>query len=239
MGNNSSNRLKVVLFDIDHTLLASGGAGFRAMDRALAELFGVNGATRGMIPHGKTDPMLFSEALRAHGLADDDGAEPYRELVRLYQLYLPEEMRVPPARILPGARELVEALSAHPGVVIGLLTGNLESTARVKLAAFGLDRYFRFGAYGSDDRDRLKLPPIAVERAEALTGLRIGLGPHVTVIGDTPRDVACALAWGTTALGVATGRSSTRELLDAGAHRALDDLSDTEAVLAALHLATE
>jgi phosphoglycolate phosphatase-like HAD superfamily hydrolase len=228
--------LRVVLFDIDHTLLASGGAGFRAMDRALFELFGIEGATRGMVPHGKTDPMLFSEALRAHGIIGVDDGEPYRELVRLYQLYLPEEMTAPPARLMPGARELIETIDGRPGVLLGLLTGNLEPTARVKLATFGLDRHFRFGAFGSDDRDRLKLVPIAVERAEALAGRRIGLGPHVMVVGDTPRDVACALAWGATAVGVATGRSSSRELLDAGANFAFEDLSDTAGFMGSLRL---
>jgi phosphoglycolate phosphatase-like HAD superfamily hydrolase len=236
MGDTTSERTKVILFDIDHTLLASGGAGFRAIDRAFAELFGVERATRGIIPHGKTDPMLFSEALRAHGIADRDLDESHRELARRYESYLPEEMTAPPARLMAGARELLEGISGHPGALVGLLTGNLESTARVKLATFGIERHFRFGAYGSDDRDRLKLPPIAVERAEHLIGRPIGLGPHVVVVGDTPRDVACALAWGATAVGVATGTSSTRELLDAGAHIAFEDLSDAATVLAALRL---
>ena len=180
--------------------------------------------------------MLFSQALRSHGLDDDPSSTPYLELVRRYERYLPEEMTTPPARLMAGAREIVEALDGRPGVLLGLLTGNLQTTARAKLAAFGLERHFRFGAFGSDDRDRLKLPPIAVARAEAIAGQRIGLGPHVVIVGDTPRDVACSLAWGATAIGVATGSSSRRELLDAGAHVALEDLSDTAAVLAALRL---
>ena len=227
--------LKVLLFDVDHTLLAGGGAGFRAMDRAFRELYGVENATRGIVPDGKTDPMLFAEALVRCGLAAA-GTAPPPELVRLYETLFPEEMVAPPAAVMPGVHELLEALSEVPHVLLGLLTGNFERTARVKAATFGLDRYFAFGAYGSDDGDRLGLPPIAVQRAERLAGLPIGLDRRVVIIGDTPRDVICALAWGATSVGVATGRSSTRQLLDAGAHLAFDDLSDTAAVLHALHL---
>ena len=227
--------LTVLLFDVDHTLLAAGGAGFRAMDRAFLELYGVDHATRGIVPDGKTDPMLFSEALVRCRLAPA-GAPPPPGLVTRYEGLFPEEMTAPPATLMPGVSELLDALAGRDDVALGLLTGNLETTAKIKLATFGLDRHFAFGAYGSDHADRLELPPIAVERAERLTGRRIGLGPHVVVVGDTPRDVDCARASGATAVGVATGRSSVRQLLDAGAHAALQDLSDTERSLRALRV---
>jgi len=227
--------LKVLLFDVDHTLLAAGGAGFRAMDRAFRELYGVESATRGIVPDGKTDPMLFSEALVRCRLTPA-GAPPPPELVARYESLFAEEMAAPPATLMPGVPELLDALTGRDAVLLGLLTGNLERTAKIKVAAFGLDRHFAFGAYGSDRADRLELPPIALERAERLTGRRIGLGRHVVVVGDTPRDVDCALAWGATAIGVATGRSSRSQLLDAGAHAALQDLSDTEEVLRALRV---
>jgi phosphoglycolate phosphatase-like HAD superfamily hydrolase len=236
MSDEATERTRVVLFDIDHTLLASGGAGFRAMDRALAELFDVRQATRGIIPHGKTDPMLFAEALRRHGIPHAADGPAYRALARLYERYLPEEMTAPPARLMCGVVELLDVLRQRATPLLGLLTGNLEITAKAKLATFGLADRFAFGAFGSDDADRLKLPPIAVARAERAAGRPLSLGPHVVIVGDTPRDIACALAWGATAVGVATGRSSTRELLDAGAHVALADLSDTQHVLAALRL---
>lgn len=226
--------MQLVLFDIDHTLLASGGAGFRAINRAFVELCGVEEATRGIVPDGKTDPMLFEEAIRnAPGLDIDEDAA-LAELTGLYERLLPEEMAAPPARLMPGVTQLMEELSERSGVVLGLLTGNLETTALAKLRTFNLDRYFSFGAFGSDDRDRLKLPPVAVRRAEQLTGESIGLGPHVVIIGDTQRDVACALAWGATAVGVATGNTTADELRDAGAHLVFRDLSDTSAVIAAL-----
>jgi phosphoglycolate phosphatase-like HAD superfamily hydrolase len=227
--------LKVLLFDVDHTLLAAGGAGFRAMDRAFVELYGVESATRGITPDGKTDPMLFGEALVRCRLAAA-GSPPPPELVRRYETLFPEEMAAPPAELMPGVRELLHALSGHPQVLLGLLTGNLERTARLKVATFGLDHHFAFGAYGSDHGDRLRLPPIAVERAERLAGRTIGLGRHVVIVGDTPRDVVCAHAWGATAVGVATGRSSTRQLLDAGAHLVFEDLSDSLGFIEALRL---
>jgi phosphoglycolate phosphatase len=225
--------LRVLLFDVDHTLLAAGGAGFRAMDRAFLEICGVENATRGIVPDGKTDPMLFGEALVRCRLAAA-GSPPPPELVRRYEILFPEEMAAPPAVLMPGVRELLDSLSGRPQVLLGLLTGNLERTAQVKVATFGLDHYFTFGAYGSDHGDRLRLPPIAVERAERLAGLPIGLGRHVVILGDTPRDVVCARAWGATAVGIATGRSSRSQLLDAGAHLVFEDLADTEAVLQAV-----
>ncbi len=226
--------MKLLLFDIDHTLLASGGAGFRAINRAFAELYGVDDATRGIVPDGKTDPMLFEEALRNVRYADTEPARILPKLTRMYEELLPEEMTAPPACLMPGVRQLLEELAVRPGALLGLLTGNLASTAHAKLAVFDLDRFFPFGAYGSDDRDRLELPPIAVRRAEELTGAGIGLGPHVIIIGDTQRDVVCARAWGATAVGVATGRATAGELRDAGANLVFEDLSDTSAVIDAL-----
>jgi phosphoglycolate phosphatase-like HAD superfamily hydrolase len=223
----------LLLFDIDRTLLASGGAGFRAINRAFAELYGLEDATEGITPDGKTDPMLFREAVaRFDGTDRLDGAA-IRRLTDRYIELLPEEITAPPARLMPGVRQLLEALEPLPTVGMGLLTGNLELTAYVKLGFFGLDRFFTFGAFGSDSGDRLELPPIAVRRAESLFGNRVAFR-DVTVIGDTPRDVACALAWGARAVGVATGRSSRQELHNAGAHVVFGDLSDTGVVLDAL-----
>ncbi len=201
------------------------------MNRAFAELYGIEEATRGIVPDGKTDPMLFEEAIRNAPAIETDEARAIAVLTSAYERYLPEAMTAPPARIMPGATALLKELTTRPGVLLGLLTGNLESTAFAKLRVFGLDRYFSFGAFGSDDRDRLKLPPIAVQRAEELTGAAVGLGPHVVIIGDTQRDVICARAWGATAVGVATGNTTEAELRDAGAHLVFDDLSDTSTVI--------
>jgi phosphoglycolate phosphatase-like HAD superfamily hydrolase len=226
--------IRLLLFDIDNTLMNSGGAGFKAMGRALEELFGVDDATRGVVPHGKTDPLILREIFHAHELAVGRESAAIRELAELYESELIEEMPIAPARLMPGVREVLDALEGINETVLGLLTGNFEPTARIKLERFGLNRYFQFGAFGSDHEDRIELPPVAVERAEALNDGPIGLGRHVHIIGDTPRDVDCALANGATAVGVATGENTVEELRDSGAHLVFEDFADTETVVEAL-----
>jgi phosphoglycolate phosphatase-like HAD superfamily hydrolase len=119
-------------------------------------------------------------------------------------------------------------------VLLGLLTGNLERTARIKLNRFDLNRFFKFGAFGSDSEHRVALPAIAAARAERLSGAPVALGRHVQIIGDTPRDVECALANGATAVAVATGGATTDELRSAGAHVVFEDFTHTTDVVAAI-----
>ncbi len=219
----------LLLFDIDGTLLLTGGAGSRAIDRACRERLGLDGAFAGISPDGKTDPMLFDEVLVRHGI--DAEPELVADLTERYVRYFAEEMDASPgARLLPGVVETLDEVRAHPGVALGLLTGNLEPTAWVKLAHFGLDGFFAFGAFGSDDAVRERLVPIAVTRSEELLGHPVGCGRHVVVIGDTPRDVACALANDATAVGVASHRYPRAALCAAGAHHVLEDLSDPRAL---------
>jgi phosphoglycolate phosphatase-like HAD superfamily hydrolase len=225
--------MKLILFDIDGTLMLSGGAGFKAMDRAFEKLYGIPGATEGVVPDGKTDPLILREIITRHELAHGREQEALGELQTLYEPLMAEEMATSPARMMVGVRELLEALCDSDGA-IGLLTGNFERTARIKLDRFGLNRHFPFGAFGSDSEDRTRLPAVAVSRAEAHLGTSVGLGPHVLVIGDTPRDVECALVNGATPVGVATGRYSSEQLHDAGAHTVFEDFSDTRVVVSAL-----
>jgi phosphoglycolate phosphatase len=226
--------MKLLLFDIDGTLMLSGGAGFRAIDRAFEQIFGIRRATRGIVPDGKTDPLIFREIVERHALADGRHEEALDELRALYEPVMAEEMATSPARMMPGVDRLLDALGVEPDLTLGLLTGNFERTARIKLDRFGLNRHFHFGAFGSDHEDRTRLPATAVSRAEAHLGTAIGLGPHVRVIGDTPRDVECALVNGATAVGVATGRYNVEQLKEAGAHIVFEDFSDTESVAATL-----
>ena len=226
---------RLLLFDLDSTLMRSGGAGMRAMRRAFEQRFGIAEAGPEIVPDGKTDPNIFREMLAAHGVGRGREQLEIAALSASYETFLREEMPASVgARLMPGVVELLEALQPLEDVALGLLTGNFEITARVKLDRFGLNRFFAFGAFASDHEQRNRLPPVAVARAERHTGAAIGLGPHVIVVGDTPLDVACALEHGATAAGVATGRFSVDELLAAGAHLAVEDLSDTDAVLAAL-----
>jgi phosphoglycolate phosphatase-like HAD superfamily hydrolase len=227
--------MKVLLFDIDGTLLLSGGAGARAIDRAFAELYGIGDAFGSIVPDGKTDLLIFREIFANHDLRFDDEARVIRELAASYARHMQDEMpRSPGARLMPGVMELLNRLQNVDGLALGLLTGNFETTARIKLDRFGLNRFFRFGAFASDDGDRSRLVPIAVRRAEEMFGATIGLGLHNVVIGDTPRDIECALIHGATAVGVAASRYSADELHAAGAHHVLPSFEDTAGFMRAI-----
>jgi phosphoglycolate phosphatase-like HAD superfamily hydrolase len=236
MQSNSSFiiEMKLLLFDLDGTLMLSGGAGARAIDRAFAELYRIEGAFGEIVPDGKTDPLIFREIIANHGLAVADESAAFAELERVYARHLSDEMpRSDAARLMPGVHTLLERLQALDQVSLGLLTGNFEATARIKLAHFGLNRFFPFGAFASDNGDRSRLVPIAVRRAENHLGRSIDLGRHVVVIGDTPRDVECALIHGATAIGIAASRYTADDLAAVGAHHVLPTLEDVDAFLVA------
>lgn len=227
--------MKILLFDIDGTLLLSGGAGRRAIDRAFHELFGVENAFDGVVPDGNTDPMIFNEIITREGIEILDRTAAFAKLARRYAHHLADEMpRSKEAMLMSGVLPLLDRLEAVDGVTLGLLTGNLEPTARIKLDRFGLNHYFSFGAFGSDDAVRERLVPIAVARAEVRLGRSLNPGRDVAVVGDTPKDVACALANGAIAVGVAASRYSVTDLERAGAHAALPNLEDADAFLEAI-----
>lgn len=227
--------VKLLLFDLDGTLMLSGGAGSRAIDTIFLRNFGVANAFDGIHPHGMTDPMIFRELFARHGLAIADEAETITRLAEEYRRELAIEMPISEkAHLMPGVIPLLERLAAAPGVVMGLLTGNFEPTARIKLTRFDLNRFFPFGAFSTDSANRSDLPPVAVRRAEEFLGRPIGLGPHVSVIGDTPMDVRCALDNGVTSVAVATTKFTVEDLRRAGAHIVLDSFADTDFALNAL-----
>lgn len=227
--------MKLVLFDIDGTLLWTDGAGRRAIQDALREIFGATGPADHRFD-GKTDPQIVRELMRHVGHDDEriDGS-----LERLFGMYVDRlrvELRNPahPPKLLPGVHELLDALAATDEVVLGLLTGNLVEGARAKLEAVGIGmERFVVGAFGSDHERRPELPAIARRRANDLLDVDFS-GRDIVVIGDTPDDMTCGRDVGAKPIGVATGRYSVRELLDHGAHAAFADLSDTDAVLTAI-----
>jgi phosphoglycolate phosphatase-like HAD superfamily hydrolase len=227
--------MKLLLFDIDGTLMLSGGAGARAISRAFKELYGVDDAFRGIIPDGKTDPLIFREIIANHGLDIADETTAFAELAVRYADHMATEMpRSSAARLMPGAAAIVGSLAGRADLALGLLTGNFEPTARIKLRHFDLDRFFPFGAFASDHGERERLVPIAVQRAELHLGRRIGLGRHVIVIGDTPRDVECALLHDATAIGIAASRYAVADLRAAGAHHVLTSLEDVGGFMTAI-----
>ena len=227
--------MKLLLFDIDGTLMLSGGAGRRAINRAFFEIHGINDAFGDIVPDGNTDPAIFREIFTRHGLELRDESSAFAEVAARYTFFMRDEMaRSEQARLMPGVTPLLELLGKRTDIRLGLLTGNFETTARIKLDRFGLNDLFAIGAFGSDDGIRNRLVPIAVRRAEIALGREIGLGPQVVVIGDTPQDVECALAHGATAIGVAASRYSVADLEAAGAHHALPTLEDIPAFMKAI-----
>lgn len=230
---------RLFLFDIDGTLLTAGGAPRRAFRRALIEHFGTDGDEVRTDFSGKTDPQIVYELMGAAGFDDDRIEERIADLFDHYLVGLERELEEEAGhRLYPGAAEVVEALANDPRVVLGLVTGNVERGARLKLERFDLWRRFAVGAFGSDDRERDRLPQIAIERASRLTGRRFA-GSEVVVIGDTPADVQCARAAGALAVAVATGRPTREELEASRPDLLLDSLEEWPHLLAGLGLSLD
>ncbi|MEO7274208.1 MAG: HAD family hydrolase [Vicinamibacterales bacterium] len=225
---------KLVLFDIDGTLVLTGRAGIRAMNRACEEVISHTDALDGIPVAGRTDWSILHDALGAIGHQLDDAL--FVRLRETYVRHLTDEIERPGEgvkAVMPGIRPLLDRLEARSDVFLGLLTGNFAESARIKLEHFDLWRYFRCGAFGDDAADRNALVPFAVTRAQA-RGLET-IGPEsIFVIGDTPHDVACARAVSAIPIAVATGTFTTDQLRASGAELVFEDLADTHAVLRAL-----
>jgi len=231
----ASDTTRLVLFDIDGTLLWTDGAGRRAIHRALMEIFGETGPGDHRFD-GKTDPQIVRELMHVVGHEDEHIDARMEELFARYVVCLREELRDPQHRALPlpGVPALLGALAARTDVTLGLLTGNLVEGARAKLEAVGIDpEIFVIGAFGSDHESRPQLPAIAQRRARDVLGIDVP-GENVVVIGDTPADMECGRDIGARAIGVATGRYTTEELAAHGAAAVFTDLTDTTAVIHAM-----
>jgi phosphoglycolate phosphatase len=227
--------LKLILFDIDGTLVWTDGAGRRAIHGALMEVFGASGPP-GYRLDGKTDPQIVRELMRASGYDDADIDARMPGVFSRYVTRLREELAAVGyhPRVPPGVRELLDALQRRRDVVLGLLTGNIAEGARAKLESVGIDpARFRVGAFGSDHEQRPLLPDVACRRVRERLGLDVA-GGDVVIVGDTPADMSCGRAIGARAIGVATGRYSVEELRDHHPAAVFADLSDTDAVVAAI-----
>ncbi len=226
----------LVLFDIDGTLLTSASAGRRAIRAAFAHEYPDTGFFDQVRFDGKTDPQIVRELYHAAGHPERATPERTGEVLSRYLGHLDRELQQcrDQVRLLPGIAELVDALDATPGVTVGLLTGNIEPGARLKIGATGLTfNRFRVGAYGSDSAERSDLPAIAAARAETLLG-HVPDGERVVIIGDTPADVTCGQALGARAIAVATGSYQQDELRRAGAHATFATLEATADVCRAI-----
>ena len=219
--------MTLVLLDIDGTLIRTGRAGSRAMNRAFEDLFGIAGAFDNVEMAGRTDKWIVEDAASRAGV--DLSGDAFHRFRDRYFVRLTETLREPaPGKgVLPGVRRLLDIFDTRDDVFSALLTGNCEEGARIKLQHFDIWKFFRCGAYGDDVTDRNHLFEIALRRAEA------GGAPRVTpadviVIGDTVLDVACAKAAGARSVAVATGPCDVETLRKRGADVVVRDLNDTE-----------
>lgn len=225
--------MRLLLFDIDGTLLSCGPQVRGLFAAALEEVFGTRGPIDSLDFAGKTDPQIVLELMAAAGLAEEAVQPQLPRMREAFRRQMAAGLLREKMRLMPGVRELLEELSARRELTLGLLTGNWEVTGRIKLSRFQLDGFFTFGSFGDDAVDRCDLVPAALRRAERLAGRRF-VPEETLIIGDTRRDVACARAHGIPVLAVATGWTSAEELVTAGADWVLPDLSRVAQVLPAL-----
>jgi phosphoglycolate phosphatase-like HAD superfamily hydrolase len=226
---------RLVLFDIDGTLLNAGGAGARALRDALVEIFGETGPIGAYSMAGRTDPQIVRELMTAVGMTVDEIQPRLEPLWEVYLRNLRGEVARSRIEPLPGVPALLDRVEAGgEPVLLGLLTGNVAKGARMKVDAAGLafDR-FRVGAYGSDHWERRELPAVAMERARELTGVDYQ-GKEVVIIGDTPFDIACGEHLGVRTIAVATGGHPAEELAACNPDYLFGDLSDVDAVWRAI-----
>ena len=229
--NHLRGNHRLLLWDIDGTLITTGAAGQRAITVATAKRFGGSGDLSGVEIAGRTDTGIAHQILAKHGEALHD--ENVATFLDLYLELLAQELPRSEGRVLPGVLELLERTTQRPHTSLGLLTGNLERGAKLKLEHYGLWRFFAFGAFADDHHDRNELGAYAVERALEHTGRQF-LPRRIDVIGDTGHDVACGKAFGARTIAVATGGWSRERLAESAPDFLFDDLSAVAQVVSTL-----
>jgi len=224
--------MRLVLFDIDGTLITDGGAARAAYASALEAVYGYRGDLRRYDFSGRTDPQISHMVLGDFGLAAE---EIDASMDALWTIYLDQLATHAPrcVRALPGVVTLLDALAADARVTLALLTGNIEPGARLKLAGADLNRYFPFGAFGSDSPRREELPPIAVARAAAMTGIDFA-ARDVVIVGDSIYDVRCGVPHDATTIAIASGKTAAALLRAENPHYFFESAEDTAALLAAI-----
>lgn len=222
---------KLILWDIDGTLLRTGRAGIIALTRAFAQLHGREPDMSRVEVAGRTDKWITAQMLERNGRPVTP--QHIHDLIDAYLALLPDEIATRPGRVLPGVQTLLDTLRARADIAQGLLTGNVQRGARIKLEHYRVWHYFEFGAFGDDSALRNELGPHAVRRARERHAVEFP-AVHTFIIGDTPHDIECGKAIGARTIGVATG-SYTVEQLQAHAPTAVfADFADTAAFLKAI-----
>lgn len=216
---------RVVFFDIDGTLLLSGGAGQRAMERALVEEFHIDVPFEGVFAAGRTDYGIVTEIFDRYGIEDTPAHR-----LRFHDAYLdqlPTCLHALPGRLLPGIREVLDHLTRQDDVVLSLLTGNYSLGAWTKLRHFDLDHYFEFGGFGDTHADRNLVAAEAHSAASVALGITLS-GSRCCVVGDTPADIACGRSIGASVVAVATGAFGSHELAPFKPDHLLADFADVD-----------
>lgn len=226
-------RRRLVLFDIDGTLITDGGAARDAFADALRTVFSYSGELRRYDFAGRTDPQITRMVMRDAGFSDAQIDERMAQVFGLYLDRLAANATSQRVQSLPGMAELLEALADEPAVTLALLTGNIEGGARLKLAPPDFNRYFPFGAFGSDSEHRDELPPIAVDRASRRDGHRFK-GEDVVIIGDSIYDVRCGVPHGATTVALATGKTPAETLRAENPRHFFENAEDPGALLKAI-----
>lgn len=220
--------MPIILFDIDGTLVRTGGAGKAAMEAGLRAAFGVEYVNDTVPYSGRTDRAIARDLLAVHGI--DPTPANQRTLSEAYLAHLPGSLKKHGGKVCPGVGELLSALGSQPATVLGLLTGNVRAGARTKLGHFGLWDHFACGGFGDEHFDRDDVARVALADVRAHLGRDVDPA-DVWVVGDTPLDVKCARAIGARAVAVATGWHPHAELLECGPDFLFTDLSDHPSVL--------
>ncbi|HEY7534419.1 MAG TPA: HAD hydrolase-like protein [Thermodesulfobacteriota bacterium] len=222
--------MKLLLFDIDGTLILTGGAGTWAVNRAFEKIYGIRNAMDGVRPEGKTDPAILSEIFHKT-LGRNPLAEEVNTIFKDYIIFLRDAVVVSQGySVMPGINNLILALSKRDDLIQGIATGNIAEGAWIKLERAGLNSYFKFGGYGSDSEDREELIRISIERGKRLIN-HGGEGEKVFVIGDTPLDIIHGKAVGANTVAVATGSYSVSDLDKYEPHCVFENFLDFESVL--------
>ncbi|MES2794175.1 MAG: HAD family hydrolase [Planctomycetota bacterium] len=222
--------MNILFFDIDGTLIDSGGAGKLAMESALLAEFGTTVSERHVPYAGRTDAAIISDLLRAHDL--EVSSENIQRFLEAYLGHLPVCLTQRQGQALPGVRVLLEALQGRTDILLGLLTGNVEAGATNKLTHFGLHHFFQCGGFADNLVERNDVARVARQRAELYLGREIDETITLWVIGDTPHDVTCGRAIGARVLAVATGSHTVEQLQSADPDHVVSDLTDTDRLLA-------
>ena len=228
--------MQVCLFDIDGTLLSSGGAGKAAMGAAMASAFGVADSADGVLFSGRTDRAIGKDLFALHGVEATELN--WQQFIAAYLHLLPGYLDTHRGSVLPGISALLPTLARQPAMTLGLLTGNLREGARLKLGHYGIYEHFQFGAFGDHVFDRDEVAKLALAELRERIPQQVRL-EDIWVIGDTPLDIQCARAIGVRVLAVATGWHSVELLAETKPDLLLPDLSDPELFLRELRVVHE